>query len=165
MLSVLSASARAASVPAVQAIALDGHSVSLPRDLPAATVLILGFTRRSVDATTAWEKPTRSQLAQSSSIGFFDMAMLADVPRIARGFALGRVRKAVPDVLKPNFLPLVDHETEWKQVSGFDPHQQDAAYVMLVDHGGTVRWSTHAPFTPALFAQLTEAAKSLAATH
>ena len=153
----------ASSIPAIDTTALDGHAVQLPRDLSGATVLILGFGRHSADATTAWEKPTRSQLASSPTIRFYDMAMLAEIPHFARGFALHSIRKAVPDVLKPNFLPLLDHEDEWKQTAGFDPQAEDAAYVCLVDRSGNVRWSTHQPFSPALFAQLTQAAQTLAA--
>ena len=162
MLAVCMQAASAATIPNTQATALDGHTVSLPSSLPGATVLILGFTRHSVDATTAWEKPTRTQLGHQPNVTFYDTAMLASVPRFARGFAIGRVRKQVPDVLKPNFLPLVEREDEWKQVAGFDPNQEDAAYVLLVDHAGAVRWSTHQAFTPALFAQLTQAAQALA---
>ena len=128
----------AASIPATQATALDGHTVALPRDLSAATILIVGFGRHSSDATTAWEKPTRAQFAHAPGIAFYDMAMLAEVPHFARGFALSRIRKAVPDVLKPNFLPLFDREDEWKQAAAFDTHQEDAAYVLLVDQEGRI---------------------------
>ena len=155
----------AASIPSVQATALDGHTVALPRDLPIATILIMGFGRHSSDATTAWEKPTRAQFAHTPNVTFYDMAMLAEVPRFARGFAVGRIRKAVPDLLKPNFLPLFDHEDEWKQAAAFDAHQEDAAYVLLVDREGRIGWSTHQPFTQALFAQLTQAAQALASAN
>ncbi len=162
ILAVVSPLARATSIPLTQAIALDGRAVSLPHDLPAATVIILGFTRQSQNATTAWERPTRTQLAHAPAITFYNMAMLAGVPRLARGFALRSIRKAVPDVLKPNFLPLLDHEAEWKQTVAFDSHAEDAAYVLLVDRTGAIRWSTHEAFTPTLFAQLTQAAQALA---
>ncbi len=152
-----------ASVPAVQTTTLDGHALALPQGLPApATVLILGFGRHSQDATTAWEKPVRLQLAHLPGIGFYDMAMIAEVPGFARGFVLHSIRKAVPDVLKPNFVPLVDHEDEWKHAAGYVSDQSEAAYVLLVDHAGKVRWSTHAAFTPGGFAQLTQAAQQLA---
>ena len=154
-----------ASIPAVQATTLDGHALALPPGLPTrATVLILGFGRHSQNATTAWEKPVRMQLAHPPAIGFYDMAMLAEVPSFARGFALHSIRKAVPDVLKPNFVPLIDHEDDWKRAAGYASDQSEAAYVLLVDHTGIIRWSTHAAYTPAGFAQLTQAAQQLAGT-
>ena len=138
--------------------------MSLPRDLPGrATILILGFGKHSADATTSWEKPVRNGLAHLPAIGFYDMAMLAEVPGFVRPMVLRSVRKDVPDVLKPNFLPLTEGEDAWRTAAGYSKDQPEAAYVMLVDPTGTVRWSTHAAFTPAGFAQLTGAAQHLAA--
>src|SRR5579875_2108553 len=113
-----------AVVPATQAVTLDGHPVSLPRDLPArATVLIVGFGRHSADATTAWEKPVRMHLASSGEIGFYDMAMLAEVPGFVRPLVLRAIRKDVPDAVKPNFLPLTNDEDAWKRVAGYAADQ------------------------------------------
>ncbi len=152
-----------AAIPAVQATTLDGHALALPQGMPArATVLILGFGRHSQDATTAWEKPVRLQLAHLPEIGFYDMAMIAEVPGFARGFVLHSIRKAVPDVLKPNFVPLVDHEDDWKRAAGYASDQSEAAYVLLVDRTGKIRWSTHAAYTGEGFRRLTEAAQLLA---
>ncbi len=150
-------------IPATHTTALDGHSVDLPANLPGrATVLILGFGRHSADATTAWEKPVRTQLAQAPAIGFYDMAMLAEIPSFAHSFALHSIRRQVPDVLKPNFLPLFDHENEWKRVAGYSADQPEAAYLLLVDSNGAVRWSTHEAFSPAGFASLRNLAQTLA---
>lgn len=150
-------------IPKTQVTALDGHTVSLPAQLPGhATVLILGFGRHSQDATTAWEKPVRTQLSHPPQISFFDMAMIAEVPHFARGFALRLIRKDVPDVLKPNFLLLTDNEDAWKRVAGYSPDQSEAAYVLVVDGTGTVCWSTHEAYTPVGFVQLTRVAQQVA---
>ena len=142
---------------------MDGHRVELPRQLPGrATVLIVGFGRHSQNATTAWEKPVRLQLAHPPTIGFYDMAMIAEVPSFIRPLVLRSIRHAVPDVLQPNFIPLADQEDAWKRVAGYAPDQPEAAYVLLVDSTGNVRWSTHAAFSPAGFAQLTQAAQQMA---
>ena len=155
--------ASAAAIPPTQTTALDGHPVSLPASLAGrANVLILGFGRHSGNATTAWEKPVRTQLAHVPAIGFYDLAMLAEVPGFIRPLILRSIRKEVPDVLKPNFLPLLDQEDAWKRVAGYAADQPEAAYVMLVDQHGNVRWSTHAPFSNAGFAQLSQAAHQLA---
>ncbi len=150
-------------IPPTHTAALDGHTVNLPGDLLGhATVLILGFGRHSAEATTAWEKPVRMQLAHPPALGFYDMAMLAEVPSFARGFVLRSVRKQVPDVLKPNFLPLFEDESEWKQIAGYTPDRPEAAYVLLVDSAGVVRWSTHEAFSAAGFAHLRDVAQHLA---
>lgn len=150
-------------IPNTQATALDGHPVTLPRDLPGrVTVLIVGFGKHSADATTAWEKPVRQQLVPSGGIGFYDLAMLAEVPGFVRPMVLRAIKHSVPDVLKPNFLPLTADEDAWKRVAGYVPDQPEAAYVLLVDHEGRVLWQSHAGFSSDGFAELTRRARSLA---
>jgi hypothetical protein len=151
------------TIPPASGTALDGHSVSLPRDLaPRATVLILGFSQHSADATTAWEKPVRSALA-GPAISFYDMPFLEDAPSLVRPIIVHAIRKQVPDAVRPHFLPLTSGESAWKQTSGFTSAAPDAAYVLLVDRNGNVLWQTHEPFSQARFDQLAEAARSLAA--
>jgi hypothetical protein len=153
-----------ATIPTATAIALDGHAVSLPRDLPGrATILILGFSQHSQTATTAWEKPIRTTLAAAPAIGYYDIPFLEDAPSFIRPLILRSIRKQVPDPLKPNFLPLTSNEATWKQLTNFSPATPDAAYVLLVDRSGNIRWQTHEPFTPTHFEELATAARHLAA--
>ena len=157
-------SASAATIPPTTGTALDGHSVTLPRDLPArATILILGFTHNSADTTTAWEKPIRSSLANTPAIGYYDMPFLEDAPTFIRRLILHGIRRQVPAVLKPNFVPLTAGESAWKRLAGFSSAAPDAAYVLLVDRSGNVRWMTHEPFNIARFNELATAARQLAA--
>ncbi len=150
------------TIPAATGTALDGHVISLPRDLPGrATVLILGFSQHSADATTAWEKTVRNSLASTPAIGYYDMPFLEDAPSLLRPIILRSIRKQVPDFLKPNFVPLTSGEAAWKQTSGFTSAAPDAAYVLLVDKSGHVRWQTHEACSPTLFDQLTQAAQKL----
>lgn len=151
-------------IPMTRATAIDGHSVELPRDLPGRiTVMILGFGRKSADPTTAWEKPTRSTLAHLPDIGFLDLPIIAEVPGFIRPMVLRSVRKQVPDVLKPNFIPLTTDESTWKHVAGYQEGEPDAAYVLLVDRSGLVRWSTHGAYTPDRFASMAAEVRSLLA--
>lgn len=150
-------------MPSARLTALDGHAIRLPEQLPGrATVLIIGFGRHSQAATTAWEKPVRLQLAHAPAISFYDMAMLAEVPGFLRTFVINRVRKAVPEVLRPNFIPLIDEEEAWKRFAGYAPDAPEAAYVVVVDSAGVARWSTHAAFTQAGYEQLQQMAQRVA---
>jgi hypothetical protein len=158
----------ATTIPAATGTALDGHTVILPRDLPGhATVLILGFSQHSADTTTAWEKQVRASLATTpgteSGIAFYDMPFLEDAPSLIRPFIIRSIRKQVPDIVKPNFVPLTSGQTAWKQASGFTSSAPDAAYVLLVDKAGNIRWHTHEPYSEALFTQLAQAARAIAA--
>jgi hypothetical protein len=149
-------------IPPTNASALDGHVVSLPRDLaPQATVLILGFSRNSADATTPWEKAVRTSLSSPPSITFYDIPFLEDAPSFVRPLILRSIRKQVPDVLKPNFVPLTTDEAAWKQLANYSKDAPDAAYVLLVDRSGAIRWQTHQAFSPDRLAQLSAEAQRL----
>ena len=163
ILLAFSNTALAATIPAATGTALDGHTVSLPRDLsPRATILILGFSQHSQDATTAWEKPVRASLAITPAIDFYDMPFLQDAPSLIRPIIVRAIRKQVPAALQPRFVPLTSGEPAWKQISGYTPTAPDAPYVLLVDHTGNVLWQTHEPYSLARFDQLAEAARRLA---
>lgn len=152
------------SIPPLQGTALDGHAVALPRDLPGrANVLILGFSQHSQDTTTAWEQPVRNSLATTPAIGFYDMPCLEDAPSFVRPLIVRSIRRKVPDALKPWFVPMTSGEAAWKQLVGYTDQAPDAAYVLLVDRNGNVRWQTHEPFSPARFDELASAARRLAA--
>jgi hypothetical protein len=148
------------SIPATHAVALDGHTVELPKELRKATVLVLGFSRNSEAATTAWEKQMLNAPPGEAALSFYDLPMLAEVPAVLRGMVVRSIRKKIPEKLRPNFVPLTDNEDAWKQLVGFTKQAPDAAYLLLVDHEGVVRWSTHAACTTDKFAELyTEARK------
>jgi len=168
LLLCLTMHAAVTTIPAATGTALDGHTVILPRDLPGhATVLILGFSQHSADTTTTWEKQVRAALVTASGpktdIAFYDMPFLEDAPSLIRPFIIRSIRKQVPDVVKPNFVPLTSGQSAWKQASGFTPAAPDAAYALLVDKAGNIRWQTHEPYSEALFAQLSQAARAIAA--
>ena len=163
---LLTLNAAAATIPTTSGTALDGHAVTLPHDLNApATILILGFSHASSDTTTSWEKPVRTTLATTPAIDFYDMPFLQDAPSFIRPLILRSIRKQVPDVLKPHFVPLTANEDTWKQIAAFTSSAPDAAYVLLIDRNGNIRWQTHEPFTPARLQELSTAAHNLASSH
>jgi hypothetical protein len=156
----------ATKIPLSSGTALDGHAVMLPRDLPGrATILILGFSQHSADATTAWEKPIRSSLASTPAVGYLDMPFLEDAPSFIRPLIVRSIRKQVPEVLHQYFVPLTSGQAAWKQLTGFTPSAADAAYVLLVDRNGQVLWQTHEPFSQSRFDELASAARKLAASN
>lgn len=163
-------------IPPSQGTALNGRAVILPRDLPGrASILILGFSQHSADSTTAWEKPVRNNLASANTpgataaigdrpaIGFLDMPFLEEAPSLIRPIIIRSIRKQVPDPVRPWFVPLTSGEAAWKQLTGFTPTAPDAAYVLLVDRNGQVRWQTHEAFSQPRFEELATAARQLAA--
>ena len=137
-------SAIAQPIPSLNAPALDGHFVALPRDLPAATILIVGFSRHSESETTTWEKQVRTTLPHTN---YYDMAFIADAPAFVRPMITKLIRNKVPDFVHPHFLVLSADEGAWKNICEYDRAAPDAAYVLLVDHTGNVIWKSHAAYS------------------
>jgi hypothetical protein len=160
---IASTPAIANSIPASSGTTLDGRKMTLPADLRSpATILILGFSKDSQAATTTWEKAVRTSLADTPAIGYLDIPFLEDAPSFIRPVILRSIRRQVPDIVKPNFLPLTNGQAAWKQAAAFTSSAPDAAYVLLVDRSGIIQWQTHDPYSPALLAQLAREAKKLA---
>ena len=149
------------TLPQVQAMAVDGHEVRLPRDLSARTVVIAGFTRASAKQTTAWEVPVRTHLADER-VGFFDVAVLDGVPGMLQGFVRRSLRKQVPPVLQGRFLPLFADGGAWKTLCGFSKASPDAACVLVTDGGGHVLSRTSEPYSEEAFARLTRTVRAAA---
>ena len=142
-----------AHLPTITTTALNGKSVSLPEDLRRLNVVIVGFTRESTDRTTAWEKPVRRELLPAG-VQFYDVAVLETESKFMRTVVSTIIRNKVPTVLKPHFLMLYDGEFDWKRAVDFDARAQDDAYVVIVDADGRVLWSSHEPYSDAVFDDL-----------
>lgn len=146
-------SAPAQTIPPVHGTTFSGASVNLPDDLPGkAGVLVIGFTQGSRDAVTQWGKRLANDYDATPSVLYYEMPMLASVPKLLRGFVTGRIRSAVSERGKPHFVPLNDHEAEWKTLAHFQ--SPDDAYLLVVDGRGMVLWQTRGPATDAAYAAL-----------
>ncbi len=147
-------------IPPLRGETFAGETVSLPGALHGGPgILVIGFTQASRDAVTQWG----TWLANGSAalnIAYFEMPVLASVPKLLRGFVTGRIKVAVADLAKPHFLPVLDHEAEWRTVAHYAA--ADDAYVLLIDGDGYVRWQTHGAPTDGTLAALTQ---GLAAAH
>jgi hypothetical protein len=147
-------------LPVTHATTLDERSLVWPRDLVRPTVLVLGFSRGAGDATTAWEKALRS-LATAQAIDFYDMPVVAGAPAFLRPIIIKSIRKQVPTVARAHILPITEDEAKWKQLSGYLESAPDAAYLILVDTTGVVRWSSREDFSETHLTQLVDRLRTL----
>ena len=123
-----------------------GKAVSLPDAFHGKPgVLVIGFTQASRDAVTQWGTWLANDPAGRAALNYYELPVLASVPKLLRGFVTGKVKAAVADTEKPHFLPLLDHEAEWRAIAHYA--NADDAYVLLIDGHGFVRWQTHGPPT------------------
>ena len=129
----------AAPVPAMHAVALSGDQVVLPGAFEGkAGVLVVGFSQASRAEVTAWGKRLAGDYRDSARVVYYEVPVLASVPRLLRGWVLKKVAAEVPDRARARFLPVYDHEPEWRAAVGYT--RADDAYVLVVDGAGLVRF-------------------------
>lgn len=153
IVTVACAVSRAQTIPPVRTESLAGNKVILPDDFHGRTaVLVLGFSKGSQDQVAAWGKRLAADYRDSTTIVFYEMAMLASVPRPIRGFVTRSMKKSVPERAQPHFLPLTADEDAWHTLTRYKGG--DSASVLVVDPTGAVRWQTQGPATEATFQEL-----------
>ncbi len=149
------ASPSASSIPRAPVETLTGARLELSRDIaPHLAVLIIGFTKASRTQATEWSRRLESELSTISEAQVFQVAVLADVPWIIRGFVIRQIRASVPKAMHPRSLLALEDADAWKRLAEFG--DADAAYLVLLGHGELL-WRSHWPLTEARYRGLTEA--------
>ncbi len=137
-------------IPAIHADTLAGEHVSLPADLHGkSAILVLGFAKDARTQVSDWGKRLATDYFTSSTVLFYEMPVIAGVPRLLRGLVLRQIAAEVSDRGKHHFLPIPDNEPRWRALAHVtDPNQ---AYLLLVSSTGKVQWTTSGPLTPAAY--------------
>jgi hypothetical protein len=152
--------ATAQVIPPVHGATFSGSPVDLPADLRGKVgVLVIGFSQGSRGDVTVWGKRLAEDYYDSPAVLYYEMPVLASVPKLMRGFVTGRIKAEVSDRGKTHFLPLDDHEPEWRTLTHYAV--PDDAYVLLVDSSGVIRWQEHGPATDAAYAALRQQVEAL----
>lgn len=149
------AASTAARIPEVHTPSLSNEQVSLPEGLRGKPgVLVIGFSQSSRDAVTAWGRRLAADYRDSPSVLYYEMPVLASVPRLVRGLVIRQIKASVPERAQPRFVPLLDKEQEWRSAAHFD--KANEAYVLLVDGKGLIQWQTEGGPTDRQYAELKE---------
>ena len=105
-------------IPIVHATTLSGDAVDLPQALNGKTgILILGFSQHSRDQVTPWGKRLAADYLAAPDILYFEMPILAAVPRLLRPMVLHSLKSSVPDRAQPHFLPVTENESQWRTIA------------------------------------------------
>ena len=141
-------------LPASHAHLLNGTAVEFPADLHGkSAVLVLGFSQGARDEVTAWARRLAPDLRDSPTATYYEMAELESVPRLLRGWVTKRIKSSVPDRAQSHFVTLTDHEQDWRDAANYSA--PDAAYILLVDKRGEVRWRSSGAASDSAYAELT----------
>ncbi|RXH57631.1 hypothetical protein [Granulicella sibirica] len=143
----------AQTIPEAHCTSLAGTTVNLPADLQGrTTILVLGFSRDSQQSVTTWGRRLAADFATSTTVSFYELAMLESVPRIMRGLVLRSMKKDVSERNQPHLLPITDNEPLWRNLAHYD--KPEDAYVLLVAPDGAILWQAAGPPTDAAYADL-----------
>ncbi len=158
----LAAQDRSATVqiPEVHGTAFSNEAVNLPAALQGRVgVLVLGFSKASSAGSTAWGKRLALDYRDSTTVVYYQMPVLASVPSLVRPMVIHSIKSSVPAGEQARFVPVLDHETEWRALVHYGA--PDDTYVVVVDGKGDVAWQTHGPVTDAAYGALKQQVEGL----
>ena len=151
-------------IPNVRANNLAGQQIDLPAQLQGRIgILVLGFSKDARIPVRDWGRRLAADYFTSAIVSYFEMPVLASVPRLLRGVVLRQIAADVSDRGKPHFVPITADEPRWRDLAHYsDP---DTAYLLVVDSSGIVRATLSGPLTDAAYAKLQHDIASLSAAR
>lgn len=140
-------------IPNVRGNTLAGQPVDLPAQLRGRTaVLVLGFSKDARIPVRDWGQRLAGDFATSSTVSYFEMPVLASVPRLLRGFVLRQIAADVSDRGKPHFVAITADEPRWRTLAHYN--RPGDAYILVVDSDGNVRATLNGPFSARAYSAL-----------
>lgn len=150
------------SIPPINAKALDDSQVVLPK--PGSTqllILVVGFSHKSGDNCAPWGKRLSAEFHSDPRAEYYQLPVLAGAPSFVRPMILKGMRKGVPASEQSRFVPVYDHEADWKKLVSFSA--PDDPYIVLTRPDGSIVWQTHGLLNEPSYSDLKNAiAKALA---
>ena len=126
-------------LPALKGEFLSGRRAQLP-DAAAGRValLALGFTYNSRFPVEAWVGRFRKDFGANPQVTFYEIPMIAGMARLAKWFIDSGMRKGTAVKDRENVITVYGDTAAWKERMGYQA--PDAAYLVLLDKSGAVRW-------------------------
>ncbi len=156
----LTTSSFAQSIPPVKSKTLNDAEITLPKPGSSqALVLVLGFSHKSGEACSPWGKRLLSDYRSDPRLAYYQLPVLQGAPSFVRPMILRGMRKDIPNDQQTHFVPILDHEDEWKKLVNFSA--PDDPYIVLTDPQGRVVWQTHGALTDASYDALKSAVSKL----
>jgi hypothetical protein len=145
-------------LPVLSGDYLSGRKAVLPDAAKDKVALLaLGFTYESRHAVEAWTGRFRKDFGKEAAATFYEIPMIGGAGRLGRWFIDRGMRKGTPKELHENVITVYGGTGPWKRRLNFkDP---DAAYLVLLDRTGTVRWLHTGKFDESVFGDLGSTAR------
>lgn len=150
-------------IPEVHGTSFANQAVSLPAELQnkAAGILVLGFSRGSRDAVTAWATRIAADYRTSDVVAYYELPVVASVPGFVRTIVLRSIKSSAPERAHKRIVPITNDEAEWRAIVHYGV--ADDAYLLVVDRTGNVVWQTQGQATDVSYAALKQQVEALKA--
>ena len=147
-------------LPVLKGQFLTGREAVLPDAAGGRVALLaLGFTYESRYAVEDWIRHFRQDFGENREVTFYEVPMIGGLARMGKWFIDSGMRKGTPKADRENVITVYGGVDAWKQRVGFsDPN---AAYLILIDKNGVIRWRHGGAFEEAPYQALASAAKGL----
>jgi hypothetical protein len=137
--SMMSALSPGEPMPALKGEFLSGRQAVLPGVSSGRVALLaLGFSYESRFAVEAWIGRFRRDFGDKPQVTFFEVPMIGGMARLGKWFIDSGMRRGTPKQDHENVITVYGGTDPWKQRLGFQA--PDAAYLVLLDPRGVVRW-------------------------
>lgn len=152
----------AQTIPPVKAKALDDSEVILPKPgSQQLLILVLGFSHKSGENCTPWDKRLAANYLSDPHVTYYQLPILAGAPSFVRPMILHGMRKDVPAAQHSHFVPIYDHEADWKKLVNFSA--PDDPYILIAAPDGHVLWQSHGLVTDSAYAEFKSAVAQFSA--
>jgi hypothetical protein len=140
-------------MPALKGEFLTGKTAVLPDAASGRVALIaLGFTYNSRFAVEAWIGRFRQDFGGKPQVTFFEVPLIGGLARLGKWFIDSGMRKGTPKADYQHVVTVYGGTDPWKQRVGFQ--SPDAAYLVLIDQRGVVRWRHNGTFDEKAYVEL-----------
>ncbi|MGA2170986.1 MAG: hypothetical protein ABSG62_22605 [Terracidiphilus sp.] len=133
------------TLPPLRGEFLTGRQAQLPEAASGRVALLaLGFTYNSRFPVEAWVGRFRKDFGENPQVTFYEIPMIGGMARLGKWFIDSGMRKGTPRSDQENVITVYGGTDSWKQRMGYQ--SPDAAYLVLLDKHGAVRWRNSGAF-------------------
>jgi len=144
-----------APMPALKGEFLTGQPAVLPGAASGRVALIaLGFTYQSRFAVEEWVGRFRREFGDQPLVTFYEVPLIGGMARLGKWFIDSGMRKGTPRGDYEHVITVYGGTDSWKQRLGFQ--SSNAAYLVLLDRRGVVRWLYRGQFDAEAYATLSQ---------
>lgn len=147
-------------LPEMKGEYLTGRKAALPEQSAGKVALLaLGFTYDSRFAVEAWVKRFRAEFGKNPGVTFYEVPMIGGMAMMGKWFIDSGMKRGTPKEDHEHVITVYGGTGAWKERVGYK--EKDAAYLILVDAGGVVRWRFAGKFDEGGYRELSGVVRSL----